>query len=112
MSRPLRILHTADSHIGAELPVRPRDDRPRRGDDFVDSFSRVLDHALNENVDLVIHAGDLFDLPNPSSRTLVATGEPLLGLAASGVPVIIVPGNQSDRRYRRTCSCRIGTFTS
>jgi DNA repair exonuclease SbcCD nuclease subunit len=93
MTRPLRILHTADSHIGAGLPRRPRHTRPRRGDDFLDSYRRVFEAAAQHDVDLVVHAGDLFDTPRPSARALVAAAEPLLDLAVRGVPVVVVPGN-------------------
>ncbi len=93
MPGPVRILHTADSHIGAGWPARPRHDRPRRGDDIVDSYHGVLTQALRRRVDLVIHAGDLFDRPEPPARSLVAAAEPLLACAVAGTPVVIVPGN-------------------
>jgi DNA repair exonuclease SbcCD nuclease subunit len=93
MARPLRILHTADSHIGAGLPARPRHRRPRRGDDFLSSYRRVLAAAGEHDVDLVIHAGDLFDVPRPTSQALAAAAAPLLELAAAGVAVVVVPGN-------------------
>lgn len=80
----LRILHTADSHIGAALPARPRHTRPRRGDDFIASFRHVLGEAFRAEVDLVIHAGDLFDRSRPSCRALTAAAEPtLLGRVSS-----------------------------
>lgn len=87
------ILHTADSHIGAALPSRPRRPGPRRGDDLVDSFRGVLRQAAERDVDLVVHSGDLFNRSNPSSRALAAAADPLLELAVAGVPVVIVPGN-------------------
>lgn len=93
MARPLRILHTADSHIGAGWPRRPRHQRPRRGDDYVDSYRRVLQAAARHDVDIVLHAGDLFDVPRPTSQALIAAAEPLLELAAGGITVVIVPGN-------------------
>ena len=93
MGTALRILHMADSHIGANLPVRPRLAVPRRGDDFVRSYEWVLDQALAQQVDLVIHAGDLFDRSKPTSRALVAAAQPLLHVAATGVPIVVVPGN-------------------
>ncbi|MGD2109606.1 MAG: metallophosphoesterase [Phycisphaerae bacterium] len=93
MGKSVRILHTADSHIGAELVIRPRHSRPRRGDDFIASFRRVLARACELDVDLVVHAGDLFDRSRPSARALAAAGEPLLDLAVAGIPVVIVPGN-------------------
>lgn len=87
-----RILHLADSHIGADLPGRPRSGRRRRGDDIVASYGRALALAT-DGVDLVIHAGDVFDLPHPNDAALAAAAQPLLQLAARGIPVVIVPGN-------------------
>ena len=89
----LRIWHTADSHIGADLPVRPRCGRPRRGDDLVASFRRVMRRAIEQGCDLVIHAGDVFDCPRPSGRALAAAAEPMIQVASGGIPIVIVPGN-------------------
>ncbi|MBX3394826.1 MAG: metallophosphoesterase [Phycisphaerae bacterium] len=93
MSAPLKILHLADTHIGAELPTRPRRPGPRRGDDFINAYLRVLQIARDENVDLVIHAGDVYDTPRPSSSAVLAAVMPLRRLADDGIPVLIVPGN-------------------
>ncbi len=102
MGSALRILHTADSHIGAALPVRPRRGGRRRGDDLVDSFAHVLGLAVEHDADIVIHAGDLFNRSKPSSRALAAAAGPLLKLAAAGIPVVIVPGNH-ERSTIPTC---------
>ncbi len=93
MADGLRILHLADSHIGAGLPRRPRVDRPRRGHDIVASYRTALAQARTHDVDLVIHAGDVFDTPRPTSAALAAAAAPLLELAAGGIPIVIVPGN-------------------
>lgn len=93
MSRSLRILHLADSHIGAELPARPRSLRRHRGDDFVDSYRRALAPAIAGQFDLVLHAGDVFDIPAPSDAAVTAAAGPLLAAAAAGAPVVILPGN-------------------
>lgn len=89
----VRVLHLADSHIGAQLPARPRLRIPRRGDDFIRSFEHALGLALAHDVDLVLHAGDVFDESQPSSAALAAAAKPLLQVAAAGIPVVIVPGN-------------------
>ncbi len=93
MASDLRILHTADSHIGADLPKRRGGTRQRRGCDFVDSYRRVLGQATQLDVDLVIHAGDVFDTPQPGESALAAATQPLWELAIAGIPVILVPGN-------------------
>ena len=93
MNIVLRILHIADSHIGADLPVRGDGKYRRRGSDFVDSFRRVLARAHELHADIVIHAGDLFDRSHPSDGAIAAATEPLWQLAQAGIPVVIVPGN-------------------
>jgi len=93
VSPSLTILHTADSHLGADLPRRSRHARRRRGHDFVDSFHRVIRHGLASGANLVIHSGDLFDSPQPSAEAMAAAGETLVACAAGGVPVVILPGN-------------------
>lgn len=92
----LRVLHIADSHIGAGLPRRGivRNSRVRyRGQDFVDCYHRVLARARECHADLVIHAGDVFDHPRPSQAQVAEACEPLLKLAQDGIPVVVVPGN-------------------
>lgn len=93
MADPPRILHLADSHIGADLPARRRRPGRRRGDDLIDSYRTALGRAREFEVDLIIHAGDVFDSPRPNTAALNAAAEPLLDLAASGIPIVIVPGN-------------------
>ncbi|NUQ49140.1 MAG: metallophosphoesterase, partial [Phycisphaerae bacterium] len=91
----VRLLHIADTHIGAGWPRRrpARDARPYRGDDFARAYQRVVERAREHNVDLVIHAGDLFDHPRPTQAHVAEACQPLLRLAQEGVPVVIVPGN-------------------
>lgn len=93
----LRILHTADSHIGADLPAK-RSTRRRRGDDFVDSLRRVLADAAGGVVDLVIHAGDVFDRSSPTAAAMAAAETLLHTVASAGVPIVIVPGNHERSR--------------
>jgi DNA repair protein SbcD/Mre11 len=93
MKPAVRLLHTADSHIGADLPVRGTGRQPRRGNDFVESFRLVLSRARAYEADLVIHAGDLFNRSEPRAGAVAAATEPLWQLAESGIPVVIVPGN-------------------
>ena len=93
MADPPTILHLADSHIGADLPRRRRGGGRRRGDDLIDSYHAALRRAREFDVGLIIHAGDVFDSPRPGAEALHAAAAPMLEIAASGVPIVIVPGN-------------------
>lgn len=93
MSRPIRILFLADSHLGLDLPANPRVARRRRGHDFLANHEAALAHALHCDIDLVVHGGDVFDRPRISPALAHRAYHPLLRIAARGVPVCIVPGN-------------------
>jgi DNA repair protein SbcD/Mre11 len=98
MSGDIRILLLADSHLGFDLPVRPRAGRRRRGYDFLANYSAALAPAFAGEVDLVVHAGDVFDRPTVVPTIAYQAYEPLRRIADLGVPVFIVPGNHERSR--------------
>jgi len=89
----LRVLLVADSHIGLDLPRRPRIARRRRGHDFLASFTRALAPARRGEVDLVVHGGDLLYRSRVPAELVQTAMAPLLDVAERGVPVFLVPGN-------------------
>src|SRR6185503_4960245 len=93
-----RILLLADSHLGFDLPVRPRVERRRRGHDFLANYARALAPALAGEVDVVVHAGDVFDRSSVVSTLAWQAFEPLRRIADAGIPVLIVPGNHERSR--------------
>ncbi len=88
-----RILFLADTHLGFDLPLRPRIERRRRGHDFFDNYERVLDAALAERVDAIVHGGDLLYRSRVPARLVQQAFAPLKRMAEVGVPVYLVPGN-------------------
>ncbi len=98
MPDEVRVLLLADSHIGFDLPVRPRSDRRRRGHDFLANYAAALQPALNGDVDIVVHAGDVFDRSSVAKTVAYQAYEPLRRVAERGVPVFIVPGNHERSR--------------
>ncbi len=92
------LLFLADTHLGFDLPVRPRIERRRRGLDFLSNFQRVLNAAVEQQVDLVLHGGDLFFRSKiPGSIVDMVYGK-LLEFADHGIPLVIVPGNHERSR--------------
>ena len=82
----MKVLHTADWHVGRGIRGRPRDDEHRQ------VLGEIAALAGTEQVDLVVVAGDIFDVaaPGPLSEEIVYRA--LLDLAAVA-PVVIVAGN-------------------
>ena len=93
MPNVVRILLLADTHLGFDLPVRPRIKRRRRGHDFLANYATALRPALAGEVDLVVHGGDIFNRSRPVPSLAYQAFEPLSRVADRGVPVFIVPGN-------------------
>jgi DNA repair exonuclease SbcCD nuclease subunit len=94
----IRMLLVADTHIGFDLPVRPRVERRRRGHDFLANFRRALEPALRGEVDFVVHGGDLFDRSRVPAALVDLALDPLVRVAESGTPVYIIPGNHERSR--------------
>jgi DNA repair exonuclease SbcCD nuclease subunit len=90
---PLRILFVSDTHLGFDLPFRPRVQRRRRGPDFFANFERSLQVALDGGADVVLHGGDLLYRSKVPARLVRMAFEPLFRVADRGVPVYVVPGN-------------------
>lgn len=90
---PLRILFMADTHLGFDLPFRPRIQIRRRGLDFFQNFEKVLNFAVAKKVDCILHGGDLFYRSRIPKRLVEMVFEPLKRVADTGIPILIVPGN-------------------
>lgn len=89
----MRILHTADTHIGTR-----QYGLEERRQDFSSAFARVIEIAVEQNVDAVVHAGDLFEDRTPSAEDLHETFQTLYGLREAGIPFLGIVGNHERRR--------------
>lgn len=97
MNRPgtqtIRLLFLADTHLGFDLPFKPRIKRRRRGPDFFKMFQMALEPAFRGEVDAVVHGGDILFRSKVPPQLVQMAFEPLQRLADTGVPVYVVPGN-------------------
>ncbi|NIM12477.1 MAG: metallophosphoesterase [Candidatus Aminicenantes bacterium] len=89
----IRILFLADTHLGFDLPFKPRVQRRRRGPDFFQMFDLALEPAHRGEVDAVIHGGDILFRSKVPPQLVQMTFEPLQKVADKGVSVFVVPGN-------------------
>lgn len=92
----MRILHVTDTHLGARRFVRGAPAGWSRAHDHLHAFETALQPALREEVDLVVHSGDVFDRSRPPARDVARWAE-LVGQVARRVPVVAIAGNH-DRR--------------
>lgn len=66
MIKVLKIIHVADNHIGAALKSSSYagDFALRRQREIINTLFKVVDYANENDVDYILHSGDLFDTPN------------------------------------------------
>lgn len=88
----MKLLHTADWHVGKTLKGRSRLDEQRA------VLGEIIDIALREEVDAVLIAGDLYDSAAPSADAQRLVNAALLKLATSGIEVVVIAGNHDHPR--------------
>jgi DNA repair exonuclease SbcCD nuclease subunit len=93
MDREIRILHTADTHLGYK-----QYHNEFRRKDFFAAFEQVINDALEMQVDAVVHAGDLFDSRNPTLEDLLETINILSRLKTAGIPFFGIVGNHESKQ--------------
>lgn len=94
-----RLLHLADLHLGWSprgLPAERARERRARRDALL---AQAVDVALDQAVDAVVLAGDLFERHRPDPATVAAALGPLRRLTDAGVALVTVPGNHDELSY-------------
>lgn len=87
----MKILHTADWHLGKRL------DRFSRLEEQVLVMEEIVQIADEQNVDLILIAGDLFDNFNPGVEAVELFYKTLKRLSSNGKrPVIAISGNHDS----------------
>ena len=91
----MRILHFSDLHIGVENYGRidPATGLSTRLGDFLASLDEVVEFSLNENVDLVLLAGDAYKGRDPSQTHQRELAKRLFTLTEAGIQVFLLVGN-------------------
>lgn len=94
----MRILHTADWHLGKSLEKRSRIDEQRK---FLDDFIEV---AKENNIDLVIIAGDIYDSSNPPAIAEKMFYDTLKKISDNGKRLILIIAGNHDNPERLVAS--------
>ena len=101
MSKTITFVHTADLHQAYEFSVNKWKRKiPQRSDDFLENFIIIMDRALEDDIDFLIIAGDIFDRskPNPIIRQIII--DKLVKLS-SKKPILLIPGNHDKSKFHK-----------
>jgi DNA repair exonuclease SbcCD nuclease subunit len=91
----LKILHTADIHLGAKFSGLGSKGASQR-EQLRTTFKSVITTAINERVNIVLIAGDLFDANQQPQRNIDLVIEQFSLLNQNNIPVCLVPGTHDS----------------
>lgn len=86
----IRVLHTGDFHLGYDYGKYEEHSEERAGENR-ETFGRIIDLCRNENVDVMLIAGDLFDNDNPKNELVEYVIRGFQSI--EDVIIMIAPGN-------------------
>lgn len=90
----MRILHTADWHLGKNLEGNSRMDEQ---EEFLEDFIKIVEE---NNIDLIIIAGDVYDTSNPPARAEKMFYDTLKKLSKDGERLTLVIAGNHDNPER------------
>ncbi|GAB4167627.1 MAG: exonuclease SbcCD subunit D [Geothermobacteraceae bacterium] len=94
----MRFIHTADLHLGKTYRSSPGEAERYR--DFFACLAGIVTDAIEQRVDALLIAGDLFHVGQILPRTFARTIEVLQPLRDAGIPCVAIEGNH-DWIHRR-----------
>lgn len=93
--RPIRLLHTADLHIGVENYGRwnPVAGMHARLEDYLASLDQAVAYAVEHEADVFLVAGDIYKTKDPSATHQREFARRVQRLTAAGIQVVLLVGN-------------------
>jgi len=82
----MKFAHMADVHIGAWREPKMREVNTK-------SFIKAVDKCIEERVDFIIIAGDLFNTSMPAIDSLKVAVQQLKKIRNIGIPIYVIPGS-------------------
>lgn len=90
MGRGMKLLHTADLHIGKTMYEFPL------YEDQAYILNQILEIAKKEQVDVLLLAGDIYDRSIPSTEAVTVFDEFLTACVKEGIVTMVISGNHDS----------------
>ena len=87
--------HISDTHLGLI-----QYNSEERENDVYDVFNQAIDTSINDHVDFVIFAGDIFHTPNPSGTAIMHMAHALKKLKKNNISSFFILGEHDISRIR------------
>ena len=96
----MKIIHSADAHLAYR-----QYGFAQREEDFLKAFRHVIQRAVDLKAEVLIIAGDLFDIPKPPAYIVAAVCEAVAYAKSTNVDVVGIDGNHdvADGNWLKVC---------
>ena len=89
--------HISDTHLGF---IQYHSEE--REQDVYSAFDQAIDTSINDHIDFVIFAGDIFHVPNPSGKAILVLANALKRLKQRNIDSFFILGEHDISRIRAT----------
>ncbi|MBC7326615.1 DNA repair exonuclease [bacterium] len=88
----VKLVICSDTHLNAYYARMRPEQLEKRRERLRQAFQKVVDFAIEEKVDVFLHAGDLFDMPDPRYKEVILTFRELKRLKEAGIRTYLIGG--------------------
>ncbi len=92
----MKILHCSDIHLGRRPAGVSGDISKKRYNDYFTAFEYIIDYAINNNIEIILIAGDLFDRKELQPEVLERTEILLNKLKDNNIKCFAIEGNHDN----------------
>ena len=89
----MKAVITADNHLNKNYNKMRPEQLEKRRQALRNSFTEAVDYAIENDADLFLHCGDLFDMSNPVNKEVAFAASKLSELDNNGVKTFLAVGN-------------------
>ncbi|MBC7329124.1 DNA repair exonuclease [bacterium] len=96
----VKMVICADTHLNAYYAKMRPEQLEKRREYLRNAFKSVVDFAIEKKVDIFLHAGDLFDMPDPRYLELLFVFRELMRLKEAGIKTFMIGGTHDIPKAR------------
>ncbi len=93
----MKFIHTADLHLDSKIETLPAEKTKIRREEIIRSFERMVDFAVQNQVQAIIIAGDMFDTAKVTQKTKARVLNTIK--KANEVDFLYLSGNHDDDNF-------------
>lgn len=110
----MKIVIVGDTHFGVNngLGRKKSEGGHTRLDDFSETFNKIIDYCIENDVDALVQTGDLFEARTPSQEDIMAVDKAFRRLSANGITTVAIMGNHDYSKVQTSLKSTLRLLSS